>query len=155
MDTVLNKIDVSKCKNYKKDFVYNSCDLGDDTICDGLCHFGAVELSKQLQESENQVIKLKEYIKDKESFGDSCKYCRFNDDNNCYQNIFIEYLLENKKLEHKLKIAKEALQYYAEGKDVGDVKIEFTGKWAHIVNDDYSETAKIALQNIESKQNES
>ena len=65
-DYILNKIDVTKCKNYRKENIHNSCDIGDYTICDGLCHFGAIELFKQLQQSEDRVKELEEQLQRKE-----------------------------------------------------------------------------------------
>ena len=56
--------------------VYNSCDLGDDTICDGLCHFGAVELLKQLQCKEqtiSSILELAEENKNTLQYQGICK----------------------------------------------------------------------------------
>lgn len=63
MKDILNKINVDECKNYKKESIYNSCDLGDNTICNGLCHFGAIELFKKLEQSENYIKELEQKLK--------------------------------------------------------------------------------------------
>lgn len=53
-----------------------------------------------------------------------------------------------KELEEKLKIAKEALQYYADGEDIGEAKLQCSDAWRYIVDDNHTDIAKQALQKM-------
>lgn len=52
------------------------------------------------------------------------------------------------KLEEKLKIAEEALQYYADGEDMSEAKMQSSDAWRYIVDDNHTDTAQQALQKM-------
>lgn len=54
----------------------------------------------------------------------------------------------NKQLESKLKIAEEALQYYADGEDMSEAKMQGSDAWRYIVDDNHTDTAQQALQKM-------
>ena len=56
---------------------------------------------------------------------------------------------KNFELKEKLKIAKEALQYYADGEDMDEAKIQGSGAWRYVVDDNHTDTAKQALKQME------
>lgn len=53
------------------------------------------------------------------------------------------------KLERKLKIAEKALKYYTDGEDICEAKLQCSDTWGYIVNDNYTDIAKQALQKME------
>ena len=56
---------------------------------------------------------------------------------------------KNFELQEKLKIAKEALQYYADGEYMGEAKIQGSDAWRYVVDDNYTDAAKQALKQME------
>lgn len=51
-------------------------------------------------------------------------------------------------LEEKLKMAEEALQYYADGEDMSEAKMQGSDAWRYIVDDNHTDTAQQALQKM-------
>ena len=56
---------------------------------------------------------------------------------------------KNFELKEKLKIAKEALQYYADGEDMDEARIQGSCAWRYVVDDNHTDTAKQAIKQIE------
>lgn len=96
-----------------------------------------VEMEEKLTAEENKNFELKEEIKE------------LRDLNRRLDNQREEYWKEYLKLDKKLKIAEEALQYYADGQDMGEAKLEGSDAWRYIVDDNHTDIAKQALKQME------
>ena len=60
---------------------------------------------------------------------------------------------ENERLSKKLKIAEEALQYYADGEDIRQERTD-TGNVRYVIEDSYTDTAQQALQKMKEVKDE-
>lgn len=68
---------------------------------------------------------------------------------NCYFKQLARKTQECEELKEKLKIAKEALQYYADGEDMDEARIQGSCAWRYVVDDNHTDTAKQALKQME------
>ena len=57
-------------------------------------------------------------------------------------------LNKNDTLNKKLKIAEEAMQYYTDGEDMSEAKLQGSDAWRYIVDDNHTDTAQQALQKM-------
>lgn len=100
-----------------------------------------IELEEKLTAEENKNFELKEEIKE------------LRDLNRRLDNQREEYWKEYLKLDKKIKIAEEALQYYADGEDMDEARVLGSCAWKYIVDDNYADTAKQALKQMEEIKN--
>ena len=51
-----------------------------------------IALGEHLKAKEQECEELKEYIREREVWGDQCEFCKHNDKENCHQNIILDNL---------------------------------------------------------------
>lgn len=90
---------------------------------------------EQLETSQSRVKELEERLK-------------ILDEEAVVVEITEQEFEEYKKLERKLEIAEEALQYYADGEDMSEAKMQGSDAWRYIVDDNHTDTAQQALQKM-------
>lgn len=54
-------------------------------------------------------------------------------------------------LQHKLQIAAEALQFYADMEETRETKEQGSNRWIYTIDDNYGDLAQQALEQIESE----
>ena len=77
---------------------------------------------KQLARKTQECEELKEYIREREVWGDQCEFCKHNDKENCHQNIILDNLKTinsyRKALEEIKKVCIEDTREFADGTQI-------------------------------------
>ena len=81
-----------------------------------------IALGEHLKAKEQECEELKEYIREREVWGDQCEFCKHNDKENCHQNIILDNLKTinsyRKALEEIKKVCIEDTREFADGTTV-------------------------------------
>ena len=81
-----------------------------------------IALGEHLKAKEQECEELKEYIREREVWGDQCEFCKHNDKENCHQNIILDNLKTinsyRKALEEIKKVCIEDTREFADGTQV-------------------------------------
>lgn len=81
-----------------------------------------IVLGEHLKAKEQECEELKEYIREREVWGDQCEFCKHNDKENCHQNIILDNLKTinsyRKALEEIKKVCIEDTREFADGTTV-------------------------------------
>lgn len=176
---IIHGVDVTYCLNYQPDFKedydvkikhfccenHNSC----ESINNQNCYFkqmDRLEVRVKVLEEENEGLKAqrdtyislmniyKNISKGRQDSKNVTDYIeRLEQKLNAQFAEMEEKVTEaenkNFELQEKLKIAKEALQYYADGEYMGEAKIQGSDAWRYVVDDNYTDAAKQALKQME------
>ena len=97
---------------------YDITEIEDEFDFDELCNDIKNKLARKTQECEE----LKEYIREREVWGDQCEFCKHNDKENCHQNIILDNLKTinsyRKALEEIEKVCLEDTCTFADGTQI-------------------------------------
>lgn len=170
-EIIINKVSVRACSVYKDGICLISKEK-----CNAKCDYAAYYLYEQLERKEQECKSLEARVKELEEYKKSkqASYEAMQAKNNNLEwekrelekkvkeletiidrlskEVNAPYTLDDlisiDKLQRKLKIAEEALQYYADGEDMSEAKMQGSDAWRYVVDDNHTDTAQQALQKI-------